>query len=82
VRCQEALQASRESSLESLDAQSTKSKQAKYAIGTVLSTLKGVQVRVESIIVDTNPRDDIRNTRSRTNGLSRGFDISLVPLAS
>jgi hypothetical protein len=57
--------------------------QAKYAIGAALSTVEGVQVRVEPLITGTNRSDDIRITGSHSSGLaSEDFDITIVSLAS
>jgi hypothetical protein len=57
--------------------------QAKRAIGTALATLKGVQVRLEPLVIGTQRRDDIRISGSAPSGLGReDIDITIVSLAS
>jgi hypothetical protein len=57
--------------------------QAESAIGTALATLKGVQVRLEPLVIGTQRRDDIRISGSAPSGLGReDIDITIVSLAS
>ncbi len=57
--------------------------QAKGMIGNALSTLEGVQVRLEPLVLGTARRNDIRITGSRPASLStQEFDLTIVSMAS
>ncbi len=59
------------------------SKIFKGIIGQALSTVEGVQIRLEPLIPNSQRRNDIRITGSRASGLaSQEFDLTIVSLAN
>lgn len=57
--------------------------QAKGIIGQALSTVEGVQIRLEPLIPNSQRRNDIRITASRASGLaSQEFDLTIVSFAN